>query len=480
MNRMKICMMSASILALTAASGTAFAQNRAESPRHSVRIAERSAQMETSLAEAIALAEKHTKGVVIGIRLSTNKNTFVSDANGLRDFRDRAWGEEAPAYGRSDRESDDRAAADRRDNMPTTREQTTTRDSTTTRDQTTTRDSTTTRDTTTTRDANRDNARRDRDNLDRTADEWQTNMPDSRDQSLSQTSDTPVFAIVTCVIDRARVRDVVIDMADGSVLGMQSVHASAGQQGTWGDSSQGMWGSSQGMQAGQGQFALVRASEMMNATARNADGQRVGDIDELVINPDTNRVVYGVLRRGGFLGINESRYAVSTSELTVPRDGNIRLNLSSRDFEGHDGFEDSKWPKQADQQWSTGWTSDAEKTQPAARILKATDLIGTNVLCSDGQSMGEIGDLIVEPRSGRVVYAIVESNRGDVVVPMSVLQTKGEDRVMKMTHAEAMKLPTLDAGSDPDWSDARWNRRIHDNYNARMDLTSAPTDHGRP
>jgi sporulation protein YlmC with PRC-barrel domain len=438
MNRNQICMMSISILALTAASGLAIAQNRDHSPRNAVVLAERSARTQTSLADAISLAEKHTKGVAIGVRLMANREVFHTESNGLREFRDRSLGEKAPAYVPPEQDKADAEDADGRPGKPST--------------------------------AATDRGR-----------DTRTNMPMTPDADRWQDSTKTLFAVVTCVIDQARVRDVVIDMSDGSVLGMQSVNASAfgmNRETSRGMDRDGQY--SEGQYTDPSRFSLVRASDLMNATARNTEGQRIGDIDELVLNPDSNRIVYGVLRRGGFLGMNESRYAVSTNELSVPKDGGILVNLNNSDFMGHSGFDDKKWPTQADPEWSTRWNSDAEKPTPATRILKASDLIGTSVQCSEGQKVGTISDLIVEPRSGRVVYAIVESDRGELVVPMSVLQSKGEARVMKMTHAEVMALPTLDADSDPDWSDARWNRRIHDNYKAKMDLTAAQSERSRP
>lgn len=430
MNRHVMFMVSASLVALTTASGTAFAQSQSDTPLGSVRLAERSAQMKMSLAEAIDLAEKHTKGVVIGIRLSSDRNIFHTEANGLVETRDGTWEERGSGGKRDDRDRIDEPAVERKDAQPG---------------------------------VERKGAQP---GVERGGD------PASVRQSMEpQGSSEPLVAIVTCVIDLARVRDVVIDMKDGRVLGMQSVYAGrhGGARGEY----------SRDMDGDQSRFLLVRASDLMNATARDGEGQRIGDIDELVLNPDSDRILYGVLRRGGFLGFNESRYAVSTSELSVPKDGSIVLNLSNSDFQGHSGFDSEKWPTQADPEWSTGWNSDDERAPLATRILKASDLIGTDVGCGEGQKVGEISDLIVEPRSGRVVYAIVKSERGEIVVPISVLHAEGEGRVMRMTHAEVLALPTLDGERDPDWSDARWNRRMHDAYNARMNLTAAPTERSR-
>lgn len=413
-------MASISILTLIAASGTALAQYNNESPRNLVRLAERSAEMNTNLSKAISLAEKHTGGVAVGVRLTTDNATFHMDASGLRTDKGNVRSENNPA-----RDRDRDIESDRKQNQR------------------------------------------------------QTNTPDAQAKSLSKNSAEPMLAIVTCVIDQVRIRDVVIDMSKGTVLGMQSVNASGERMRRENQSDSRYYES---------QFGMVRASELMNASVRNSQDQRIGDIDELVINPETDRIVYGVLRRGGFLGFNESQYAISNEQLSVPKDGQIVLNLNNSDFEDHSGFDDDNWPTQADpalssrqnQYSDTRRNQDTEKMPRMTQILKVTDLIGTDVQSSNGQKVGEINDLVVEPRNGRVVYCIVDTDRGEIVVPMSVLQRKGKERVLNMTHTEVMAMPTIESDNDPDWNDAKWNQKTHDSYNAKMNLTAAPTGDDQP
>lgn len=433
-------MASISILTLMAASGTTLAQYNNESPRNLVRLADRSADMKTDLSKAISLAEKHTGGVAVGVRLTTDSETFHMDANGLRTNKDNARNENNR---NPDRDNEYNRNRDR---------------------------------------DNENNPARDRDGdtqAERKQNQRQTNTPDARTKNLSKNSDEPMLAIVTCVIDQVKIRDVVIDMSKGTVLGMQSVNASGERMRRENQSDSGYYDA---------QFGMARASDLINATARNAQGQRLGDIEDLVINPETNRIVYGVLRRGGFLGFNESQYAISNEQLSVPKDGQIVLNLNEGDFENQPGFEDDNWPTQADPAWNTRRNQDTDtrrnqdtqKMSRTAQILKATDLIGTDVQSSDGKEVGEINDLVVEPRNGRVVYCIVDTDRGEIVVPMSVLQQRGKARVLELTSTEIMALPTIESGSDPDWNDAKWNQQVHDSYNAEMNLTEAPTGDDQP
>lgn len=63
------------------------------------------------------------------------------------------------------------------------------------------------------------------------------------------------------------------------------------------------------------------ASNVMKASVRNSQNERVGEIDELVIDPSgkITQVIVGV---GGFLGIGEHKVALDLNTLKPMRDGN--------------------------------------------------------------------------------------------------------------------------------------------------------------
>jgi len=422
MSRNPVYMTSLSVLALITCSGTALAQSRYEPPQSSIRLAEQAAQLDMNLADTISAAEKHTGGVAIGVRLTMDVPSSMSDAAGPRVLENRS----------TENKAKESKAKSEKSQLEARNEQ----------------------------------GQSDKAGAKRSGGETYASTHNDR-----LGFEAPMYAIVTCVIDGTKVREVVIDMSDGTVLGSQSIDAVRSVSKDL---------VAHEKQADQTRLVLVRATDLMNASARNASDEHVGDIDDLVLNPETDQIVYGVLRRGGFLGFNEARYAIPASELTVPKDGRILLNLRKEAFEGDSGFSDERWPTQADAQWNTSGTDASDKASRATRILKATDLIGTNVQCSEGQSVGKITDLIVEPRSGRVVYAIVASERGRIVVPMSVVEQMGDGRVMNMTHAEVMALPTLGEDTEPDWGDAAWNQDVHERFNTKMKLTSVTLNDNRP
>ncbi len=66
---------------------------------------------------------------------------------------------------------------------------------------------------------------------------------------------------------------------------------------------------------------LVAASDVTGAKVKNLQGEEIGDIDELLIDPNSDQVRYAVLSVGGFLGIGDTKVAVPFGALQVKKEG---------------------------------------------------------------------------------------------------------------------------------------------------------------
>src|SRR6267378_3436357 len=80
-----------------------------------------------------------------------------------------------------------------------------------------------------------------------------------------------------------------------------------------------------------GAATLLAASEIKGSTVRNRQREEIGEIDEVLIDPDLARVRFAVLSVGGFLGLGSTRVAVpwSAFEISTLRDGTIRMTLDA-------------------------------------------------------------------------------------------------------------------------------------------------------
>ena len=66
---------------------------------------------------------------------------------------------------------------------------------------------------------------------------------------------------------------------------------------------------------------LLAASEIKGSTVRNRQREEIGNIDELLIEPDSGRVRFAILSVGGFLGLGSTRVAVPWSAFEISRQG---------------------------------------------------------------------------------------------------------------------------------------------------------------
>ncbi|HEY7670040.1 MAG TPA: PRC-barrel domain-containing protein [Hyphomicrobium sp.] len=94
--------------------------------------------------------------------------------------------------------------------------------------------------------------------------------------------------------------------------------------------------------ATQGEGQYLARDLILFAKVQNADGQIVGDIEDLILNTD-NQVVGVVMGTGGFAGFGEKRVAVRLNALQIKNeDGKVTVTLPQATKETLDGLEPFK------------------------------------------------------------------------------------------------------------------------------------------
>ena len=75
---------------------------------------------------------------------------------------------------------------------------------------------------------------------------------------------------------------------------------------------------------------LLAISEIKGARVINFQNQDVGEIDELLIDPDSGQIRFAVVSVGGFLGLGSTRVAVPWQALQITREnGRVRYMLDA-------------------------------------------------------------------------------------------------------------------------------------------------------
>jgi sporulation protein YlmC with PRC-barrel domain len=76
---------------------------------------------------------------------------------------------------------------------------------------------------------------------------------------------------------------------------------------------------------------LVSTASLLGSKVQNLQGENVGTVQHLFINPRTGVVLYAVVSMGGFLGMGEKTLIVPWQALEVTRDNNaLVLNISQQ------------------------------------------------------------------------------------------------------------------------------------------------------
>jgi len=100
--------------------------------------------------------------------------------------------------------------------------------------------------------------------------------------------------------------------------------------------------------------SVLAASTLAGDSVRNAAGEDLGKIDEIMIYIPSGRVAYAVLSFGGFLGMGNKLFAVPWSALKVDEDEKcFILNVDRQTIEQAPGFDKDNWPDMSDTSFGT-------------------------------------------------------------------------------------------------------------------------------
>jgi sporulation protein YlmC with PRC-barrel domain len=104
---------------------------------------------------------------------------------------------------------------------------------------------------------------------------------------------------------------------------------------------------------------MLRASKLIGQTVRNGKGEKIGTVDDLVLNRG-DRILFAVISVGGFLGVGDKLVAVPFEELT----------FGSKDVEGVVVYGMSKDKLEAASAFTYG---DAEQGTSRERFMQSAE-----------------------------------------------------------------------------------------------------------
>ena len=99
---------------------------------------------------------------------------------------------------------------------------------------------------------------------------------------------------------------------------------------------------------------VMAASDFDDEKVVNAQGEDLGEIEEIMLDVRSGRIAYAVLAAGGFMGMGEKYFAIPWSALTLDTDQKcFVLDVSKDKLKNAPGFDKDHWPSMADQSWGS-------------------------------------------------------------------------------------------------------------------------------
>lgn len=233
----------------------------------------------------------------------------------------------------------------------------------------------------------------------------------------------------------------------------------------------------------QAQARDLRASKLIGTNIKNAQDENVGEIQDLMIDPVSQRVHYAVLSYGGALGVGDKLFAFPVSAFKASRDKDeLVLNVEKERLKNAPGFDRKNWPDMSDNRYrgevDRYFKSDsAVPGKSGARLMRASELIGKDVNDRSGKDAGEIEDMVVNMTNGQIRYVVLDFDKAWspddklVALPLKALtfpRDKKDDLVLNVAREKIDMARGFDEDKWPDLNNAQY-RREQDNYLSSVD-----------
>lgn len=268
-------------------------------------------------------------------------------------------------------------------------------------------------------------------------------------------------------------------IALASAFGLAASLPSFAQQGSSGSSATEMKQARQAAKEARQQSGDVRASKMIGKEVENAQGENLGEITDLIVDVGTQRVRYAVLSFGGALGMGDKLFAYPISTFKPAADDDkLVLNVDKEKLKDAPGFDKDKWPEWNDNRYRRDvdryFKAETAKAAPRGeRLFRASDLIGKDVDDRRGKDAGEIEDLVVNMRNGRVGYVVLDFDKAWspddklLALPLSALTfstDKKKDIVLNVNRDRLDMARGFDENDWPDLNAAEFRRDTRDHF----------------
>jgi sporulation protein YlmC with PRC-barrel domain len=95
---------------------------------------------------------------------------------------------------------------------------------------------------------------------------------------------------------------------------------------------------------------VLSASSLEDDKVKNAQGEDLGNVKDIMINTERGQVQYYVLSFGGILGMGDKLFAIPPQAIAVDtQEECLILNVDKDKLENAPGFDKDNWPNMAEE-----------------------------------------------------------------------------------------------------------------------------------
>ena len=96
----------------------------------------------------------------------------------------------------------------------------------------------------------------------------------------------------------------------------------------------------------------LSAGTLIGDTVKNTQGEKLGNLKEIMLDVERGQIAYAVLDFGGFMGLGDKLFAVPFEAFTVDeKDHKLILNVDKETLKNAEGFDKNNWPDTANLDW---------------------------------------------------------------------------------------------------------------------------------
>jgi sporulation protein YlmC with PRC-barrel domain len=99
---------------------------------------------------------------------------------------------------------------------------------------------------------------------------------------------------------------------------------------------------------------LLSAATLNGNDVKNAQGESLGHVKDIMLDTASNRIAYYVLSFGGWLEMGDKLFAIPPEAMKLDTENKcFILNIDKKNLKNAEGFDKDSWPNMADSTFRT-------------------------------------------------------------------------------------------------------------------------------